>query len=57
MRRIRWAALTALTAAGGLLFQSGCLSAFWQGFAGKGFPTDNRWINLALDIANEVMLG
>lgn len=56
MKRAKWTALSALLATG-MLFQNGCLSAFWQGFATKGWPTDNRWLNLAIDILNESVFG
>ena len=56
MKRSKWAALM-LLASGALVFQGACLSAFWQGLSQTGFPTDNRWLNLAFDVASQVALG
>ena len=56
MIRAKWMALAVMLAGGAVLFQSGCLGAFWQG-ATRGFPANNRWLNLAVDVANEVIFG
>ena len=47
--------LWALSAAGTLL-APGCLSAFWQGFWNTGWPTDNVWLNLAIDAVKEATI-
>lgn len=57
MKRSKWFTLSAMLASGAVLFQSGCLGAFWQGMWSTGWPTNNRWLNLALDVANEVVFG
>ena len=57
MKRSKWIALTMLVTSGALLLQAGCLTAFWQGFATNRGPTDSRWLNLAIDVANEVIFG
>lgn len=54
-KKAKWLTLS-LLAGGGMLF-NGCLSAFWNGMWNTGWPTDNRWINLALDIVNEDLFG
>jgi len=56
-KRSKWFALSALVCAGGALLQNGCLQSFWQGFWTTGWPTDNRWLNLGLDVVNEVVFG
>ena len=52
-----WLKLGAMLAGGGMLFQHGCLADFWQGFWSTGWPTDNRWLNLAVDILQEDLFG
>lgn len=42
--------------AGGTLFQSGCLGGFWDGFL-HGFPTNNRTLNVLIDVLNEELFG
>lgn len=43
--------------AGGTLFQSsGCLGGFWDGFL-NGFPTNNRTLNVLIDVLNEELFG
>lgn len=56
MKNIKWATLAVLVGSA-TLFQSGCLGAFWQGLWNTGWPTENRWLNLGIDIANEVIFG
>jgi hypothetical protein len=55
MRRSKWLLISSavLTAT---LFQGGCLTSFWQGFAG-GFPAGNRWLSIAVDAANGIILS
>lgn len=52
----KWSAFGALLF-GGTLFQSGCLGDFWAGFWTTGWPTDNRWLNIAIDVLNEELFG
>lgn len=47
----KWLKLALLTS--GVLLANGCLGAFWQGLWNTGWPTNNRWLNLGLDILNE----
>jgi hypothetical protein len=53
----KWMTLVAATLGGGTLFQSGCLNDFFGGFFNTGWPTDNRWLNLAIDVLNEELFG
>jgi hypothetical protein len=55
MKSHRFAWLT-LLASGSLLLQGSCLGSFWQGVT-RGFPAGNRWLNVAIDVAHEVLLG
>ena len=54
-RRSRWLALFIL-GTGGTVFVNGCLGAFWQGLWNTGWPTDNRWVNLAVDVLKEATI-
>lgn len=49
--------LSAMLFGGATLFQGGCLNGFFRGFFNTGWPTNNRAINLALDILNEELFG
>jgi len=51
MSKSKWLGLA--VAASATLFVNGCLSAFWHGFWNGG--TNNPWVNLGLDIANEAI--
>ena len=51
----KWLTLVMLSSA--TLFGAGCLGSFWQGMWNTGWPTNNRWLNLGVDIANEVIFG
>lgn len=53
----KWLALGAMMFGGATLFQSGCLNDFWAGFWNTGWPSDNRWLNLGLDILQEELFG
>lgn len=53
----KWLTLSALLFGGGTLFQSGCLGQFWDGFWNTGWPTDNPWINIGIDVLNEELFG
>jgi len=50
-------ALTAMLMTGASLFQVGCLNSFWKGFFNEGWPSNNRWLNIAVDILNEELFG
>ena len=52
-----WLKAGALLVSGAVLFQNGCLSAFWDGFCNTGWPTDNLWMNLLVDVLNEELAG
>ncbi len=52
----KWLSLTAL-ASSAILLSNGCLGGLWDGLLNSGWPADNRWMNLGLDIANEVIFG
>jgi hypothetical protein len=53
----KWATLAITAFGGATLFQSGCLGDFWQGLWGRGWPTDNLWINVGWDVLNEELFG
>lgn len=57
MNKSKMITLAAMLLGGATLFQNGCLGAFWDGFFNSGFPTNNRWLNLAIDILNEELFG
>lgn len=58
MKKSKLMALTAVLFGGATIFQfGGCLNQFWAGFFNTGFPTNNRAINLAIDILNEELFG
>lgn len=48
----KWIKLTALLAGGSVVLQS-CLGDFVDGLFNTGWPTDNRWINIAIDVIKE----
>jgi hypothetical protein len=52
----KWLKLSALLVGGATLFGNGCLQGFWQGLWNTGWPTDNRYVNLIIDILNEELL-
>ncbi|MBL8880425.1 MAG: hypothetical protein JNG88_15030 [Phycisphaerales bacterium] len=56
LKKVKFALLTAITT-GTLFHTGGCLGGFWNGFFNDGFPTNNRWINVALDVLNEELFG
>lgn len=49
-------ALAALALSGATIFQ-GCLGSFWDGFFNSGWPTDNRWLNIGIDVVKEELFG
>lgn len=56
MKNAKFLAISALVA-GATLFQSGCLGAFVDGFFNSGWPTNNTWLNLGIDVLKEELLG
>jgi len=52
-KKSKWLKLSATLVGGGMLLGNGCWGAFWQGFMNTGWPTDNRWLNIAIDIIKE----
>lgn len=56
IKNAKFLAISALVA-GATLFQTGCLGAFFDGFFNSGWPTNNRWINLGIDILKEEIGG
>lgn len=52
-KKTKWITLASVIASGSMLFQSGCLSGFWNGLFNAGWPTNNRIINIAIDILKE----
>lgn len=44
-----------LLASGAALFQLGCLGPFFDGLLRSGFPKDNLFLNLAIDIVQEAV--
>jgi len=60
MKKAKLYTLVALVLGGGTLFASGCgggLNGFWQGMFNTGWPNNNRWLNLTIDILNEELFG
>jgi hypothetical protein len=54
---VKWAALML---GGATVLQSGgfgCLNTVWDGFWNTGWPTENRWLNLGIDILNEELFS
>jgi len=54
--KVKWLAISTLLFGGATLF-SGCLGEFWQGFWQTGWPTDNRMLNIAIDVLQEDLFG
>ena len=52
-KKSTWLKLSAMLAGGGMLLGNGCLAEFWEGFWGVGWPTDNLWLNLLIDVIKE----
>lgn len=52
-KKSKWLALASIMASGAMLLQNGCLNSFWKGLWNTGWPTDNRWLNIAIDIIKE----
>ena len=56
MYKSKWLTLGAMLTSGAVLLQNGCLGAFWQGMS-SGWPADNKWLSIAVDVANEIVFG
>jgi predicted component of type VI protein secretion system len=52
MKKAKLLALSA-TLLGGATLLEGCVGAFWEGLWKTGFPANNQWIDLTLDIIRE----
>lgn len=48
--------MAALLLSGTTVF-AGCLGGFWDGFFNSGWPTDNRWLNIGIDVVKEELFG
>ena len=55
-KKSKWLTLSVALFGGATVFQ-GCLGEFWAGFWNSGWPTDNRWLNIAIDVLNEELFG
>jgi hypothetical protein len=58
--KAKWYKLGAMLLGAGTLLQfGGCLNIedFWQGFWNTGWPTNNTWLNIAIDVLNEELFG
>jgi len=55
----KWLKLSALLFGGATIFQGGCLDlgGFWEGLWGTGWPTNNAWLNIGLDVLKEELFG
>lgn len=56
MSKRKLMALSAMLISGAALFQNGCLNGFVKGFT-NGFPSNNRFLSVWLDVANEAIFG
>ena len=59
-KKSTWLKLGAIMLGAGTLFHSGsCLNldGFWDGLWGRGWPTDNLWLNIAVDALHEELFG
>lgn len=57
MNKRKFYVLATLLLSGASLFQSGCLTAFAQGFFNTGWPGDDRRLNIVIDVLNEELFG
>jgi hypothetical protein len=60
----KWVSLSALLFGGATVFHSGCLSfgsigsgEFWDGMWNSGWPTNNAWLNIGIDVLKEELFG
>ncbi|MCA9244370.1 MAG: hypothetical protein KDA32_10470 [Phycisphaerales bacterium] len=53
----KWIQLATLLVGGATMLQNGCVSSFFDGFLNTGWPTDNRILNVAIDVLNEELFG
>ena len=56
-KKSTWLKLGAMLMSGGLLLSNGCLGDFWAGFWNTGWPTEARWLNIAIDVLQEDLFG
>lgn len=54
----KWLSLSALLFGGATVFQ-GCLfgGGFWDAMWNTGWPSNNRWLNIGIDVLNEELFG
>jgi len=52
----KWISLSALLF-GGATVLDGCMGGFWDGLWNSGWPSDNRWMNIGIDILKEELFG
>ena len=59
IKKSTWLKLGAMLLGGATLFSNGCLNLqdFWDGFWNTGWPTDSRWLNVAIDVLQEDLFG
>jgi hypothetical protein len=57
MNMKKFATLAALMAGGVALQLTSCGGGFWQGFFNTGWPTNNRVVNIAIDVLKEELFG
>lgn len=56
MTKFKWMVFSALALGGTLLSGFGCLQPVWDGFI-NGFPTNNRWLNIGIDVLKEELFS
>ena len=58
-KKSTWLKLSAILLGAGTLFQGSCLNLedFWGGIWGRGWPTENLWLNIAVDVLHEELFG
>jgi hypothetical protein len=52
----KWVTLSALLF-GGATVLDGCLGTFWDGLWNTGWPTNNHWLNIGIDVLKEELFG
>jgi hypothetical protein len=66
--KAKWAKLSVAVFGVGSMLQLGCLGlgdgdgggffgGFVDGIFGRGFPTNNLWLNIGIDVLNEELFG
>jgi hypothetical protein len=58
----KWLTLSALLFGGATVFHSGCLGGlfsggFWDAMWNTGWPSNNAWLNIGIDVLNEELFG